>query len=348
MTAIFFSIHTIFQPPDFSAPIMNQFDRIYALHALFLSHRYPLSKNTLMERMECSWPTIKRILKKMRDELGTPVRYDKRHDGYVLDHAQKDSDEESRHELPGLWFTVSELHALLTVHELISRIQPGLLRKEFALIRGRVESILERQNLAANEIFRRFRFHSVGARPCPPENFHAAASATLQRRRLSLSYRDRVRDTLSSRTVSPQQLIYYRENWYLRAWCHKSDDFRTFALDRVQRLDILEEQALDMDDQQPDDHHARAFGIFSGPADKMAVLRFSRERARWIVAEQWHPDQEGRWLDDGSYQLCLPYGDSRELILDILRYGPDVEVMAPPSLRQEVKDKLLAALGWYG
>ena len=89
----------------------------------------------------------------MRDELGAPVRYDKKHDGYILDRVQGDATEDQHHELPGLWFTVSELHALLTVHELISRMQPGLLRDEFALIRQRIESIMEKQNLATNEIF---------------------------------------------------------------------------------------------------------------------------------------------------------------------------------------------------
>lgn len=297
--------------------------------------------------MECSWPTIKRALKKMRDELGAPVRYDKKHDGYILDRAQNKDTEEKHHELPGLWFTVSELHALLTVHELISRMQPGLLRDEFALIRQRIESIMEKQNLATNEIFRRFRFHSVGARPCPSDNFHAAANATLQRYQLNLRYLDRANDTISDRIVSPQRLIYYRENWYLNTWCHKSNDFRTFSLDRIQQLDILEEKALEIDDQQLDSYYSSAFGIFSGPANKTATLRFTRERARWIAAEQWHPDQQGSWLDDGSYQLSLPYSDSRELILDILRYGPDVEVIAPEELRQEVKAKLLETLGHY-
>jgi len=326
---------------------MNQFDRIYTLHALFLSHRYPISRSTLEARMECSWPTIKRILKKMRDELGAPVRYDKKHDGYILDRVQGNDAEENHHELPGLWFTVSELHALLTVHELISKMQPGLLRDEFALIRHRIESIMEKQNLATNEIVRRFRFHSVGARPCPSEHFHAAANATLQRYQLNLQYHDRAHDALSSRVVSPQRLIYYRENWYLNTWCHKSNDFRTFALDRIQQLDILEDKAIDINDQQLDSYYSQAFGIFAGPADKTATLRFTPERARWVAAEQWHPDQQGSWLDDGSYQLRLPYSDSRELVLDILRYGPDVEVIAPKELREEVKEKLLAALGHY-
>ncbi len=297
--------------------------------------------------MECSWPTIKRILKKMRDELGAPVRYDKKRDGYILDRVQGNDPSLNHHELPGLWFTVSELHALLTVHELISKMQPGLLRDEFALIRHRIESILEKQNLATNEIFRRFRFHTVGARPCPSDNFHAAANATLQRYQLNLQYHDRAHNAISSRIVSPQRLIYYRENWYLNTWCHKSNDFRTFALDRIQQLDILAEKAIDIDEQQLDSYYSQAFGIFAGVADKTATLRFTPERARWVAAEQWHPDQQGSWREDGSYQLCLPYSDSRELALDILRHGPEVEVIAPEELREEIKTKLLAALKKY-
>lgn len=66
-----------------------------------------------------------------------------------------------------------------------------------------------------------------------------------------------------------------------------------------------------------------------------------------MAEEQRHPDQHGSWLNDESYQLSFPYGDSRELVLDILRYGPDVKVLAPDELRSEVKERLIAALKQY-
>jgi len=100
-------------------------------------------------------------------------------------------------------------------------------------------------------------------------------------------------------------------------------------------------------DEQLDRYYSGLFGIFSGPATQTAVLRFTAQRAGWVASEQWHPEQQGSWLDDGSYQLSLPYGDSRELVLDILRYGPDVEVMAPAELRREVRDRLTVALKQY-
>ncbi|HFQ90317.1 MAG TPA: WYL domain-containing protein, partial [Desulfobulbus sp.] len=58
-------------------------------------------------------------------------------------------------------------------------------------------------------------------------------------------------------------------------------------------------------------------------------------------------DQQGTFNDDGSYELALPFSDSRELVLDILRYGPDVEVLAPDSLRREIVARLTAALKKY-
>ena len=33
------------------------------------------------------------------------------------------------------------------------------------------------------------------------------------------------------------------------------------------------------------------------------------EAAAWISREQWHPEQQGRWLADGCYELRLPYAD---------------------------------------
>jgi predicted DNA-binding transcriptional regulator YafY len=59
------------------------------------------------------------------------------------------------------------------------------------------------------------------------------------------------------------------------------------------------------------------------------VLRFSAERARWVSSEKWHPKQRTHVDDDGRFILEIPYADDRELIMDILKFGKDVEVLAP-------------------
>jgi len=79
----------------------------------------------------------------------------------------------------------------------------------------------------------------------------------------------------------------------------------------------------------------------------LAVLRFDARRALWVAKERWHRDQEGRFLEDGSYELRVPYSNSLELIMDVLKYGPDVRVLAPDELRREVQERLRAALRVY-
>jgi predicted DNA-binding transcriptional regulator YafY len=69
--------------------------------------------------------------------------------------------------------------------------------------------------------------------------------------------------------------------------------------------------------------------------------------ARWVADERWHPQQHGRLLPDGRYRLEIPYHRADELILDILRYGPDVEVLAPADLRQAVAERLQRAAAIY-
>ncbi len=70
-------------------------------------------------------------------------------------------------------------------------------------------------------------------------------------------------------------------------------------------------------------------------------------RARWVSKELWHPNQNGNFDEDGSYVLALPYSDDRELILDILRQGNEVEVISPSELRDKVRTKLNLALKIY-
>ena len=78
------------------------------------------------------------------------------------------------------------------------------------------------------------------------------------------------------------------------------------------------------------------YGIFSGREVRWATLRFTPERARWVAGERWHPQQRGRVLADGSYELKLPYAQDPELLMDILKHGADCTVVAPKALRERV------------
>lgn len=122
---------------------------------------------------------------------------------------------------------------------------------------------------------------------------------------------------------------------------------RSFSVDRILRATVLDELAFDVPEEELDEHFASAYGIFGGGADKVAVLRFAAERARWVADEKWHPQQQGKWLPDGSYELRIPYQNPRELVMDIMRHGASVEVITPSDLREEVKEQLRRAFERY-
>jgi predicted DNA-binding transcriptional regulator YafY len=122
---------------------------------------------------------------------------------------------------------------------------------------------------------------------------------------------------------------------------------RTFALDAIRDLKQLDAPAQEVDKDELDCHFANSYGIFSGQARYLAVVRFTAHAARWVASEAWHPKQHSRWLDDGRYELTLPYANPSELLMDLLKYGPDVEVVSPPELRQAMVERLRGALKNY-
>jgi predicted DNA-binding transcriptional regulator YafY len=123
---------------------------------------------------------------------------------------------------------------------------------------------------------------------------------------------------------------------------------RTFSLDAVGEARELDVPAYEVRAQDLDAHFASSYGIFAGAPQHIAVLRFDARRARWVAKERWHRDQEGRFLADGRYELRVPYSSALELTMDVLKYGPDVEVVEPAGLREAVASRLRAALALYG
>ena len=76
-------------------------------------------------------------------------------------------------------------------------------------------------------------------------------------------------------------------------------------------------------------------------------IRDRAEAARWVSREKWHSNQQSEYDSEGSYLLTVPYANETELIMDILRYGPEVEVISPDSLRKQVQKRLHAASVLY-
>jgi len=320
---------------------MDRFDRIFQLNNILQNSRRPVSHKRLEAQLECSRATVTRTIEDLRDRLNAPLEYDRQANGYFYNHQMG-----QMFELPGLWFNASEINALLSVQQLLANLQPGLLDNYLDPLRQRIDSILQHEHASSDNIINRIRILRMAARPAG-EYFQIVTDALAQRRQLSIEYYGRANNRVTQRKISPQRLINYRDNWYLDAWCHLRGALRSFALDAIQSAQLIATHAKEISDTQLDEYYTTAYGIFSGEADKQAVLHFTSECARWVSNEQWHPNQQSRYLEDGSYELCIPYCNARELVMDILKYGADIKVIAPSELRQQIADHLQAAASLY-
>ena len=149
------------------------------------------------------------------------------------------------------------------------------------------------------------------------------------------------------RVASPQRLVYYRDQWYLDCWDEGKDALRTFSIDRMRNIEILDDVARNVPEHELDAALTAGYGLFSGPVRHRATLVFTPERARWVADEIWHRDQVGRFRPDSHYELVVPYADPRELVGEILRYGGDVRVVGPQSLAEQVRGHLERAIAQY-
>ncbi|MCW5593395.1 MAG: YafY family transcriptional regulator [Burkholderiales bacterium] len=343
---------------------MDRTERFYRIDQM-IQERTVVPLQSFLDELEVSRATFKRDLDYMRERFNAPIEYDRDNNGYRFSDKPRAG---PRYQLPGLWFNASEVHALLTMQELLKGLDPGILAPHVEPLMERLNALLdphprplsqgrgERESNSQGrgerpsieEIKKRIRIVRMAARGMKLEFFELAATATLKRLRLAITFWSRHSDKTTERVVSPQRLVFYRGNWYLDAWCHLREGIRSFGLDGIRAAKLLADKAKNVPEAELDDYLATSYGIFAGRPKGWAKLRFSPTAARWVAHEKWHSKQRSRFETDGGYILEVPFGDDRELVMDILKYGPECRVLEPKELAEKVAELAKATVKLYG
>ncbi|MEW6704267.1 MAG: WYL domain-containing protein [Pseudomonadota bacterium] len=326
---------------------MDRTERFYKIEMLIRT-RGSVSFAELMQELGVSRATLKRDLEYLRERLDAPIVYDRFDNGYKLQADPRDA-RQVKHELPGVWFSEREIHALLTMHQLIQGLdEGGVLARHLQPLLDKLHGMLGASEGEARELMKRVKIANPARRPVAPRHFELIGSALTHRQRVQMSYWVRSRRQQTERTVSPQRLVHYRNTWYLDAWCHDSDGLRRFALDAIREASLLEQRAKDVALKTIEAELDAGYGVFSGAKVQWATLQFSPEAAQWVAHEQWHPQQQAVLHEDGALTLRLPYADATELAMDVLRHGEQVRVLSPAALAQRVARSLQQAAAQYG
>jgi predicted DNA-binding transcriptional regulator YafY len=276
--------------------------------------------------------------------MNAPIVYDRSMGGYRFDKPNAGD----KIELPGLWFSEKEATALVLMQHLLANLDTsGLLSPHIAPLMDIVDGILGQSEVSAKELRKRIKVFGMSARKNVLENFEEVGVSLLKRQRLHLSYYSKGKDELTERAVSPQRLIFYRDNWYLDAYCHFRKGLRSFAMDGIRTAHVLEDKATEVPEKELHENFAESYGIFSGKATQRAKLRFTPEKARWVSAETWHGQQVSSFDKAGNYTLEFDYNQDPELVMEIMKHGDGVEVIGPASLKSKVRAELEKALKKY-
>jgi predicted DNA-binding transcriptional regulator YafY len=311
---------------------MDQLQRFYKIDQL-LTLRRSVPTDVLLKELEVSPATLKRDITYMRDYLHAPVKFDRSEGGYVF---EKGPQVGPKYELPGLWFNESELHALLTAQELLTKVEPGLLAPHVQPLQAKIEAILASLNDEPKEISKRVRIFALGRRKMESKHFQIIATATIRCKQLKIRHYNRATNAHTERVVSPQQIVYYRDNWYMDCWCHLREELRSFSIDAIESVELMSDKSKTLSIKEVREVLGSGYGIFSGKTVQWAKLRIGPNKARWVSRTVWHSQQKSSFDEEGHYLLEIPYNDDRELVNDILGMLPEVEIMAPESLRERV------------
>lgn len=157
--------------------------RIYQIDQILAGRKF-VPRLELQERLGVSWATLKRDLAYLKDRLHAPIVFDRELGGYRFDKESKQVG--PQYELPGLWFSAEEIHALLTMQHLLSNLDTGgLLGPQIKPLLARLSGLLGSADNPSEEVQRRIKILTVGARKFHLDHFQAVGSALLRRKRLA-------------------------------------------------------------------------------------------------------------------------------------------------------------------
>lgn len=309
--------------------------RLEQLDQILQARRSPISVEQLMDQLNCSKATVYRRINELKTDYQAPILQDDEHRYYY--------DKQANFALPGIRFTAEEAQGLLMAADILTKLQGDNLSAPIARITQAISDLLADEGITNQKLI---QFIPTLVRKPQPAIFLTVLTALQKNKKIQLHYRSR-RGQHSERLVSPQHLSYYKNNWYLDAWCHRQDGLRLFALELIEYATVDPEKAYVHDKQQLREHYANSYGLFAGDAKHKARIRIDLDKAPWVENQIWHSQQKVIRHDDHAVVIEIPYHHSAELLSDILQLGSAADIIAPKKLRQEIRQELRDTLQHY-
>ena len=136
-------------------------------------------------------------------------------------------------------------------------------------------------------------------------------------------------------TIDPYRVVYYHGGLYLYAKAHEYKEVRTFAVERIQKIEVLDHSFEVPADFSVGEYARGAFGIAGGKPEPVEIV-FAAHMAGYIRERVWHESQELADGPNGSVILRMQVAPGFELQSWIKGFLPHVTVTRPVALREAI------------
>lgn len=292
-----------------------------------------LKATDVATQFEVGVRTAYRDLDFLRDQLRTPIEYDRSRGTFVLTDPTAP--------LPAVMLSQGEVIALFFAERVLAQYRGTPFEAELASAFQKIQMLMPEEVKVLPD--RVLSYLSLDLGPLPlgdPKVFQKAVDALVRRRRLLIRYRSFNSGRTLDRVIEPYRIFNLKGDWYVAAFDHRRRAVRDFALHRIRKATLTEEPYQPEPGFDFKAYMADALSIEKGGRAMNVAIRFGARQARWIRERPWHRSARIQDRLDGGCVLRMRVAVSSELKRWILQFGGDAEVLAPKGLRREVADAL--------
>jgi predicted DNA-binding transcriptional regulator YafY len=170
--------------------------------------------------------------------------------------------------------------------------------------------------------------------------------AVFSRRTVRIRYHTGRTGEVGERMLDPYRVWYRAGGLYVIGYDHRSQEIRTFAIDRIREIHAGDQHFAPREDFDFDHYVASSFGVIAEPAIPVRI-RFDARWRTYVEEHHWHDSQELTPLEGGGVELTMEVGGVAELCSWVLSFGSGAEVLEPERLRAEVQAELKSASARY-
>jgi len=305
-------------------------ERITQIHRLILAGETPNCRQ-LQERFEASRSTVVRDIRFMKDRLKLPIVSTGRYGGYRYEGEVA--------ELPGMQVDEGQILALCAAQQsLVSHLGTPLEPSMRAVVGQMKAALDEKLHFAWAEMESILSFRPAAVAPLlDAKLFPLMVRAIRQQREVKLEYRKLGSGGLGAiRLLRPHHLLYATGAWYLMANTPDRKAIHTYALSRMKKPRLMKQTFTRLANFDPEALLADCIGLFGGSDPQTVRLRVSARASDWIMERIWHPSQQWTRVKNGEVEMQMQVCLTPELENWVMQWGPNVEVLGPPELRQRI------------